>query len=576
MNQKTTTTAGTRLQRTLSTTSEQGRTRNGHPVDREATRRATTHTSVGRSEQTTIRAGRPRRGTIREWVRQDGDRGFGVAFYDQSGERQYERCGLESEGWSRARAEVALEDFLQAVARGTYAPATDRSGTADPDPLFLNYSVELIAAHGDEVGEKHREFLWNILRNHLMPEFREERLSAVNTAKRLKSFRSKQLSKMRQIRRAAERGTPLRRANRQRLALSERTINHVFSVIGFVIEQAKWDDEIAVVFNAARNPALHVEVPKPTYRDWLEVDEFLSLLDAAELVDQPTRPVTLMQALEARRLRRELGMTVAQTAAKLAIPEARVYYLCSRERVEQVSMTRTIVAVLGASGTRNTELCRLRPIDLDFVHAKIRIPDAKTAAGIREIDMTPWLQKQLEEYVTSLGPDYNPEHPLFVNERGNSFNKDTLNKRLGRVLRAVTLLRRSRKLPPLPTKLTAHAFRRTFITLMIEARAPLSYVQELVGHEDLATTVRIYNRVLKMRDRKQFGRAFDELMANAVPAEVLATTHGEGDVAFDGLHVIGRGEYEVPASRNHARATTHSTAKRSVRMRMVVTHANAA
>jgi hypothetical protein len=49
-----------------------------------------------------------------------------------------------------------------------------------------------------------------------------------------------------------------------------------------------WDDEIDVVFNAARNPNLHVRVPKRSYRDWLEPDELLSLLDAAELIDQPT------------------------------------------------------------------------------------------------------------------------------------------------------------------------------------------------------------------------------------------------------------------------------------------------
>lgn len=35
----------------------------------------------------------------------------GVAFYDQEGIRRYEPCGLASEGWSAARAEVALEDF---------------------------------------------------------------------------------------------------------------------------------------------------------------------------------------------------------------------------------------------------------------------------------------------------------------------------------------------------------------------------------------------------------------------------------------------------------------------------------
>ncbi len=54
---------------------------------------------------------------------------------------------------------------------------------------------------------------------------------------------------------------------------------------------------------------------------------------------------------------------------------------------------------------------------------------------------------------------------------------------------------------------------------MIEAGAPLSYVQELVGHENQATTVRIYNRVLRTRDRRHIGCAFDQLMADAVAAD---------------------------------------------------------
>jgi integrase len=517
--------------------------------------------------------GRPRTGTVRQWERQDGDRGFGVEFRDQHDQVQYERCGLASEGWTRARAEVALEEFLQAVAEGIYTPTVDRSATVESDPLFVNWAAEVIAVHGDEVSEKHRRFLLNIYDNHLKPEFHAERLSAVNRAKRLGAFRSKQLRKMRQIRRAAERGTPLCREGGQPLSLSERTINHVFSVLAFILEKAKWDDDVEVWFNHARNPDLRVTVPKRSYRDHLEADEVLSLLDAAELIDQPTRPATLIKAIEVRRLRR--SMTVRETAEALGISEGGVCYLCSRERVEKVSMTRTIIAVLAASGTRNTELCRLRPIDLDFVHSKIRIPRAKTAAGVREIDMTPWLQRQLEVYVESLGPDYDPEAPLFPNGRGNPFNKDSLNKRLKRVHRAVGDMRRALRLPPLPTKLSAHVFRRTFITLMIEAGAPLSYVQELVGHEDQATTVRIYNRALRNRDHKRYGRAFDELMTNAVPAELLAAERAKREETAP----FGELCESVPAATEPvrpARATTYTASATGMRMRMVVAHARAA
>lgn len=62
---------------------------------------------------------------------------------------------------------------------------------------------------------------------------------------------------------------------------------------------------------------------------------------------------------------------------------------------------------------------------------------------------------------------------------------------------------------------------------MLEAGAPPSYVQEQVGHEDASTTLNIYARVLRKRDRRSFGRAFDELMTGAVP-ESPFERRGEG------------------------------------------------
>jgi integrase-like protein len=70
-------------------------------------------------------------------------------------------------------------------------------------------------------------------------------------------------------------------------------------------------------------------------------------------------------------------------------------------------------------------------------------------------------------------------------------------------------------MPPLPVAVTAHTFRRTYVTLMLEAGAPLTYVQDQVGHEDTKTTQEIYARVLRRQQRAQVGAAFDELMYGA-------------------------------------------------------------
>lgn len=51
-----------------------------------------------------------------------------------------------------------------------------------------------------------------------------------------------------------------------------------------------------LVAHPARDKKLRTKVPKKDVRDWLEPDEILSLLEAAELIDNPLRPKTLRKA----------------------------------------------------------------------------------------------------------------------------------------------------------------------------------------------------------------------------------------------------------------------------------------
>ena len=63
-----------------------------------------------------------------------------------------------------------------------------------------------------------------------------------------------------------------------------------------------------------------------------------------------------------------------------------------------------MIALLSASGARNTEACDLRWSDLDFTHGKINVARSKTRRGVREIDMIPWLREELLNLVYEVGP----------------------------------------------------------------------------------------------------------------------------------------------------------------------------
>ena len=143
------------------------------------------------------------------------------------------------------------------------------------------------------------------------------------------------------------------------------------------------------------NPAAErrLKAPRPT-RAFLEPDEFLSLIEAAGELDKSRLPATLERAREVAQLRRQ-GLKMREIAKRLGISMATVSRM-SRIAEERPSQTplprRAIVATLGAAGLRVGELCALNWADLDFAHTRINVCDAKTPAGVRQVDMSPWLR----------------------------------------------------------------------------------------------------------------------------------------------------------------------------------------
>jgi integrase len=143
--------------------------------------------------------------------------------------------------------------------------------------------------------------------------------------------------------------------------------------------------------------------------------------------------------------------------------------------------------------------------------------------------MTPWLQDELLAY-RAKRPDAQPDEPAFPTRNGARRDLRNINRRvIAPTVRAANGLRAERREPLLPTSITAHTFRRTFITLMLETGAPVPYVQGQVGHEDPTTTLAIYAQVLKRRDRRRHGEAFDALMADAIPSAASIMMRGNLD-----------------------------------------------
>ena len=193
-----------------------------------------------------------------------------------------------------------------------------------------------------------------------------------------------------------------------------------------------------------------------------------------------------------------------------------------------------MIAAMAKSGLRVTEMCRLRWRDVDVHHERLVIDEAKTDAGNRHVDLSLDVMEELMAWRAERQPA-SPDEYVFATASGRPRDKENISRRvLGPTVERVNELRAERDLPPLP-RVTPHALRRTYISLMIEAGAPLPYVMSQVGHADSRTTLEIYAQVQKRLSRKQVHRAFDDLLASAGSAEAIEvpTDDSEKDVAVD-------------------------------------------
>jgi len=173
-----------------------------------------------------------------------------------------------------------------------------------------------------------------------------------------------------------------------------------------------------------------------------------------------------------------------------------------------------MIAVMAKSGLRLGEVCALRWRSVDTAHQRLVIQQAKTAAGVREVDLNLDLVEELNTWRDERKPASVDEF-VFATDSGRPRDKDSVRERvLVPVVNRANEVRAEQGIARLP-KVTPHALRRTYISLMLEAGAPLPYVMDQVGHADSKTTVKIYAQVQKRISRKNVHAAFDRLLTGA-------------------------------------------------------------
>lgn len=195
---------------------------------------------------------------------------------------------------------------------------------------------------------------------------------------------------------------------------------------------------------------------------------FHYLVDKGELGDDPTA------TLDSPKVRKRLPKAVSAKDLERLLNEP------ARAQTPKALRDRALLEVLYATGLRVTELVSLNVDDVNLASATLRIVRAKDKSErivpIHERALAP-LHDYLERGRMQLLRD--PKEPaLFLNHRGRRLTRQGLWLIVKHYVREAGITE----------DITPHTLRHTFAAHLVDKKADLEYVQELLGHANISTT----------------------------------------------------------------------------------------
>jgi integrase/recombinase XerD len=243
--------------------------------------------------------------------------------------------------------------------------------------------------------------------------------------------------------------------------------------------------EIRKPKNGLPAPLLYVHTRLMILRQFLKwvVGQGLVLTDPAEELELPKLPQrlphTVLSQKEARRI--------------LDAPDLRspVGY-----------RDRALLELLYGTGIRSRELMRLKIADVDFKNLTIFIRQGKCHKD--RITPIPKVAADfVAEYVEKVRPRFaknikgEDDGTLFLNWTGARLD----------INRLLEIIKRNAKGAGIPKRVTALTFRHSLATALLENGLPLRYIQETLGHQNVAST-ETYAKCTLTGLRRAFNSAF--------------------------------------------------------------------
>jgi integrase len=358
--------------------------------------------------------------------------------FSANGKRQYVTLGSRRDGWTPARAEIALQDTLTDVRRGTWQPPEPEPVAAPREvPSFHVFASEWFeqkkaegGRRGGGLSEKGVVDLEWRLAKHLLPFFAPMRLDAI-TVEHVDRYRA----------------LKVRQGN-----LGATSINKTLSTLAAILETAVEYDLIDR--NVAQGRRRRLTAPEPSRTSLDRAEHITALLDATAELDG--------------------------------------------EALVRHSQRRALVATLVFAGLRIGEALTLRWGDVDLARGTIRVRAAKTDAGVRTVNIVPVLRDELDAYRARTL--YGRDVLVFGSSRGKVQSPSNVRRRvLAKAVERANIKLREAGVEAIP-ELTPHSLRRTFASLLFAIDETPPYVMAQMGHKTAHLTLAVYARQMNRRD----------------------------------------------------------------------------
>lgn len=159
---------------------------------------------------------------------------------------------------------------------------------------------------------------------------------------------------------------------------------------------------------------------------------------------------------------------------------------------------RTILETFYATGIRKSELMNLTANDVNLEEGVLRINGGKFNKD-RVVPLTRLASSFLETYLKAIRPALlqgRVSDRVFISQRAGPLSKNALGE----------LVEKYARMAGLSKHVTCHIWRHSCATHLVQNKASLRHVQELLGHRDLSTTERYLH--LTIADLKEAHRQF--------------------------------------------------------------------